>query len=221
MNRHAFGGLCALALLGACGSQAEKTTVVDGDEAAVTVETAEGTTGIASATATAGGQSGNGAAAGVETGNEAAAGVETGNEAAAGVETGNGGSAGDTSALPAFAPLYPSAEIRTRVASASSAEGSGSLVAMRTADPFEKVVEFYDLKGQSAPGSAKIVTNEKDASVRIYGNEGSGEGALVSISRDVSGSGTVIVITAGTGRMAPKDEVEAAKVAASQGVRLQ
>jgi len=191
MNRHAFGGLCALALVGACGSPAEKKADVAVDETAVTFESAGTTTSVASAAATASGK------------------------------TGNGAKASDPGALPAFAPLYPGAEIKTRVASASSAEGSGSLIAMRTADPFEKVVEFYDLKGQSAPGQAKIVTNEKDASVRTYGSEANGEGALVAISRDVSGAGTVIVITAGTGSMAPKDEAEAAKVAASQGVRLQ
>lgn len=191
MNMHALGGVCALALLGACGSPTDKKTDVSVDETAVAVASAGSSTTVSAAAAEAGGVTGNGAAA-----------------AAPGE-------------LPAFAPLYPGAEIKTRVASASSAEGTGSLIAMRTADPFEKVVAFYDLKGQSAPGQAKIMTNEKDASVRIYGSEANGEGALVAISRDKSGSGTVIVITGGSGRMAPTDEGEAAKVAASQGARLQ
>jgi len=196
---HALGGLMALALLGACGSPTDKKTAADTevkadvsvDESAVAIASAGSTSTVSTAVAEAGGETGNGAAA-----------------------TNSGG-------LPIFAPLYPGAEIRTRVASASSEEGKGSLTVVRTPDAFEKVVAFYDLQAKDAPSQAKMVTNEKDASVRIFGNETSEEGTLVAISRDVSGAGTVIVITSGTGRMAPKDEAEAAKVAASQGVRLQ
>ncbi len=192
MNRHALGGLIALSLLSGCGSSDKEVSAAKVDDTAVSVATAESTTVISTADSEA-------------------------------VTESSGGRVKVTDAkdLPDYAPAYPGAEVKTRVASADSEEGSGSLIAMRTEDSFEQVVAFYDLKAKRANTPAKMVTNEKDASVRVFGNETTGEGSLVAISRDASGTGTVIVITSGKGKLVPKDKDEAAKVAASQGVRLQ
>jgi len=116
-----------------------------------------------------------------------------------------------------FAPPYPGAKIRTRVASADSAEGSGSMIAMETPDDFAKVVAFYDEKARAAGATATMVSNSDDGAVRIFGDSASNTGALISISPNQEAAGTVIVIASGEDPQA----LDAAKVAAAGAGRLQ
>lgn len=125
------------------------------------------------------------------------------------------------SEFQSFAPPYPGATIKTRVASANSEEGSGSMIAMHTPDDFAKVVAFYDEKAKRAGVTPKMVANEADSAIRIVADEAEGTGALIAINRDTEKPGTVIVITSGSDKGARTARDEAAKVAASNGGRLQ
>jgi hypothetical protein len=111
-----------------------------------------------------------------------------------------------TDRLPAFAPLYPGATVKTRISDVAGKDGSskGLLLVMNTPDPVAKVAAFYDEKAKAAGVKPGMYVNEKDSAVRIFGSgasEGrSAEGALIAISRADEGPGTDIVITSGVAR---------------------
>ncbi|TPE59088.1 hypothetical protein FJQ54_14940 [Sandaracinobacter neustonicus] len=100
--------------------------------------------------------------------------------------------------LPAFAPAYPGARVRTQLADAANSS-KGGLVVFETADSIEKVAAFYDARAKEQGVKAVMVVNEPDSAVRMFaGKAGAGKGgALVAISRSDEGKATDIVITAG------------------------
>lgn len=112
--------------------------------------------------------------------------------------------------LPAFAPLYPGASVKTRLAdvAGSGKDGAkGGMWMLETSDPVEKVAAFYDEQARIAGVKPGMVVNEKDSAVRIFGSAGEGkggkskdraEGALIAISHDETDKLTKIVITAGS-----------------------
>ena len=109
-----------------------------------------------------------------------------------------------STALPAFAPAYPGARLRTQLSDGNSDGkngGKGGLVVFETADPIEKVAAFYDARAKEHGMKAAMVVNEPDSAVRIFsgksGKDGRAGGALVAISRSKTGDNTDIVITAG------------------------
>jgi hypothetical protein len=100
--------------------------------------------------------------------------------------------------LPAATPVYPGAAIEAQIASGSTEEGGeGRVVVMKTADPLDKVAAFYDAQARKAGVAASMTVTEADSVVRMYGDEKSGMGSMVAISRNPEESRTEIVITAG------------------------
>ncbi|WP_199553673.1 hypothetical protein [Sandaracinobacteroides hominis] len=107
-----------------------------------------------------------------------------------------------TAQLPAFAPAYPGATVKTQIGDTASPDGKakGSLVIFSTADPIAKVAAFYDAKAKELGLKAGMVVNDNDSAVRIFGTGNSGdktEGALIAISKSDDGKSTEIVITSG------------------------
>ena len=104
--------------------------------------------------------------------------------------------------LPAFAPLYPGALVKTRLADAKDQGAKGGMWVLETADPVEKVAAFYDEQAKKAGVKPGMFVNEKDSAVRIFGNANdqsdTAQGALIAISHDEEDNLTKIVITAGT-----------------------
>ena len=195
-----FAILATLSLVAGCGAkepeEATATLAKSGENTVVTTSSSGGTTTI----------------------------VKSEDGTVTATTTKTGGLRAPSEFLP-FAPAYPGATIKTRVASASSEEGSGSMIAMHTPDDFAKVVAFYDQKAKAAGVTVKMVADQDDSAIRILADEKSGTGALIAISPDTEKPGTVIVITTGSdaGARNAKDaaKAEAAKVAASNGGRLQ
>ena len=105
--------------------------------------------------------------------------------------------------LPAYAPAYPGARVRTQLSDGNSGGkgGKGGLVVFETADSIETVAAFYDARAKEHGMKAAMVVNEPDSAVRIFsgksGADGRAGGALVAISRSDKGDSTDIVITAG------------------------
>ena len=125
--------------------------------------------------------------------------IVTGSDGAIVNSAGDGESLALSTELPAFAPAYPGARLRTQVSDGKTG-GRGGLVVFETADPVEKVAAFYDARAQELGVKPGMVVNEKDSAVRIFaGRDGKDKagGALVAISRSEKGLGTEIVITAG------------------------
>lgn len=101
--------------------------------------------------------------------------------------------------MAAIAPIYPGAEVKTRISGAGHEEDA--LLVLKTSDPLEKVAAFYDSKASGLKADMEI--NEKDSIVRIYGGDGAesnGKGALVTLNRSKDGSGTEIVIVSDASR---------------------
>lgn len=119
----------------------------------------------------------------------------------------DGESLDETTDLPAFAPFYPGATVKTRVANVSGEGAKGGMWVLETTDPVEKVAAFYDEQAKKAGVKPGMFVNEKDSAVRIFGDggkasgataSGKAEGALIAISHDEEDNLTKIVITAGT-----------------------
>lgn len=128
-------------------------------------------------------------------------------EKGAEVQVAKEGESLDVSAeLPAFAPLYPGASVKTQVADVAGpkADGAkGGMWLLETSDPVEKVAAFYDEQAKKAGVKPGMFVNETDSAVRIFGSDGKGngnkaEGALIAISKDEEDGLTKIVITAGS-----------------------
>jgi hypothetical protein len=105
--------------------------------------------------------------------------------------------------LPAFAPVYPGAVIKTQISDVVGGgdKGKGLLLVMQTADPVAKVAAFYDAKAKEAGVTPGMFVNDADSAVRIIGSaDGKAEGALIAISKSDEGAGTEIVITSGIAR---------------------
>ncbi|MCG2840004.1 hypothetical protein L6Q21_03275 [Sandaracinobacter sp. RS1-74] len=105
--------------------------------------------------------------------------------------------------MPAFAPAYPGAVIKTKVANNDGAGAAGGVWVLETADPVEKVVAFYDDRARRAGVRPGMFVNEKDSAVRTFGRSGgesgdSSEGVLIAISRSEDDDVTKIVVTAGS-----------------------
>ncbi len=116
------------------------------------------------------------------------------------VTAGEGESLELTASLPAFAPAYPGASVKTQLSGIESEDsGKGQLVVFNTSDPVAKVAAFYDAQAKENGAKAAMVVNEADSAVRIFGGESRDEkaGALIAISKSEDGSGTDIVITSG------------------------
>lgn len=104
--------------------------------------------------------------------------------------------------LPAFAPVYPGATVKTRLADVKGDAAKGGMWVLETADPVQKVAAFYDEQAKKAGVKPGMFVNEKDSAVRIFGSErdasGKAEGALIAISHDKEDNLTKIVITSGS-----------------------
>ena len=104
--------------------------------------------------------------------------------------------------LPAFAPVYPGATVKTRMADVKGSGARGGMWVMESADSVEKIAAFYDEQAKKAGVKPGMFVNDKDSAVRIFGSNDSAspkaEGALIAISRDAGENVTKIVITAGT-----------------------
>lgn len=115
----------------------------------------------------------------------------------------DGGSLDVTDRLPAFAPLYPGATVKTRIGDVAGKDGEakGVLLVMQTADPVAKVAAFYDAQAKAAGVTPGMFVNDTDSAVRIIGSaDGKAEGALIAITKSEDGPGTEIVITSGIAR---------------------
>ena len=102
--------------------------------------------------------------------------------------------------LPAFAPIYPGATVKTRVADMKGDNAKDGMWVMESTDPVEKIAAFYDEQAKMAGVKPGMFVNDKDSAVRIFGNNDDkrkSEGALIAISRDTDEELTKIVITAG------------------------
>jgi hypothetical protein len=115
---------------------------------------------------------------------------------------GDGASLKAPTDLPAFAPAYPGARLATQIAGDDG--DRGALLVFETSDPVEKVAAFYDMAARTSRARARMIVNEPDTAVRIFGgSDKRGEAAMIAISRDRSisrdsdGPLTEIVITAG------------------------
>lgn len=124
-------------------------------------------------------------------------------------------SVGADSLLPAFAPAYPGARLKTRIGNEKDGN-RGSLMVFVSDDSVEKIAAFYDARAKEAGVTPSMFVNEADSAVRIFGGP-DGEhrkgGALIAISRADEGNGTEIVITSG---MAP---AEVARMEKDEGWR--
>lgn len=108
--------------------------------------------------------------------------------------------------LPAFAPAYPGATVKTEINGLNGPDGpaKGMLLVLLTADPVAKVAAFYDQRAKAAGVAPGMQVNEADSAVRIFGKGPeagrSAQGALIAISKSDEGPGTEIVITSGIAR---------------------
>jgi hypothetical protein len=105
--------------------------------------------------------------------------------------------------LPAFAPVYPGAVIRTQISDVAGRDGEakGLLLVLLTQDPVAKVAAFYDGKAKAAGVKPAMIVDGSDSAVRIIGSaDEKAEGALIAISKSDDGAGTEIVITSGVAR---------------------
>lgn len=115
--------------------------------------------------------------------------------------TANGGwsaTGAKSDGLPAFAPVYPGAEVKTRLSGPDGDAAQGGLVVLSTPDPLPKVVAFYDRQAKAAGVAAAMIATEADSAVRLYGDSGTVSGAMVAMSTRTDAPGTEIVITAGS-----------------------
>lgn len=106
-----------------------------------------------------------------------------------------------TAQLPAFAPPYPGAAVKTQITEPTNMGGkpTGSVVIFLTPDPVAKVAAFYDARAKDAGVKAGMIVNDPDSAVRIFGEEGGSksDGTLIAISKSDEEPGTEIVITSG------------------------
>lgn len=108
--------------------------------------------------------------------------------------------------LPAFAPAYPGATIKTQISDGfgPSQDGKGLLLVMVSSDPVDKIAAFYDEKAKAAGVKPGMFVNDANSAVRIFGNASDGgrgpEGALIAITKSDEGPGSEIVITSGIAR---------------------
>lgn len=135
----------------------------------------------------------------VATGDEGQTMIRNGDSEVTVAREGESLNAGD--GLPAFAPAYPGATVKTRVADIKGDGARGGMWVMESADPVDKIATFYDEQAKKAGVKPGMFVNEADSAVRIFGSadgKNKSEGVLIAISRDTDEELTKIVITAGT-----------------------
>lgn len=105
-----------------------------------------------------------------------------------------------TSGTPAYAVLYPGAEVTAPTTVADGAAGPGGIVAFTTDAEPEAVVDFYRQRAEAAGLVSVMAMNQGDA--RAYGASGKdGDGATLQVVADAAGDAdTAVQLTWSAGR---------------------
>ncbi|MGQ5701530.1 hypothetical protein ACUJ46_05720 [Sandaracinobacteroides sp. A072] len=100
--------------------------------------------------------------------------------------------------MPAHAPVYPGSKIVTTMEADDGKGGKGRVIVLETADPFDKVIGFYDERIAASGVSQTMKMDQPGSAMRAVGEKDGKTGTIITIS-DGGESRTISITTGAEG----------------------